>query len=271
MSLIPPLPATGRVLPTKVVVRLLPPTLEDLVMPEEFSKAADWVKFVPGSRPENPSPENPQVNARLYVQFKTFQIASEFVTKFNGKVFSDDRGDNFRAVAAFAPFQRVPRKSKQLMNALDGTIESNEHFVSFIQNGPAKREEIGATGPLKKDAVAPLVAAIAERNQRLNEQIEQQRAAKANGTKGKAVAKNEPKAVEGAKEKPKKEGKGKRKKNGNDGTNAPKKTAPAPPPPPPPVTVAAEPVAPPKKVMAAPKVLMKRPAPPPQVKPRDSW
>lgn len=263
MSLIPPLPATGRVLPTKVVVRLLPPSLTDLVVPEEFYKAVEWVKFVPGNRPENPSPENPQVNARLYVQFKSFQIASDFIAKFNGKVFLDDRGESFRAVAAFAPFQRVPRRTKQLVNALDGSLETNEHFQRFIEHGPEKIQDLTQSGVLKKDAVAPLVAAIAERNRRLNEQIEEQRAAKASKkvTTGKKVKDKpvpEAKSVS-AKAQAKNDDKGGKTKGGGkkgkEKTVNPPETKKAAPPPPPP----------PPAAKAAPKILMKRPAPNPSI------
>ncbi len=178
-SLIPPLPTGGRPLPTKIVIRLLPPSIEESEILALVPNSVEWHKFVAGKRPEVASPENPIVNSRMYLQFKSFGAASEFISKFHGKIFHDKETHTaFRAVAAFAPFQRIPRPAKQLTNPLDGKIEDQDHFQTFLEDGPAKITDQVA-GLLKKDAVAPLVAAIAERNRRLNDQVEQQRAAKA--------------------------------------------------------------------------------------------
>jgi hypothetical protein len=111
----------------------------------------------------------------MYVQCKTFEYACDLIAKYHGRVFKDDKGEAFRAVACFAPVQRVPKPGRQLANNLDGTIEHDEHFENFIENGPknfSTQEQPVATVEKK---MAPLVAAIAERNRRLNDQIEQQR------------------------------------------------------------------------------------------------
>ena len=179
-SLIPPLPVSGgRPLPTKVVVRLLPPVIEEskVLAACGLEKGAEWTRFVPGNRPERPTPENPTVNSRMYLQFKTFQQASEFIKKNHGKIFQDEQtSDSFRAVAAFSPYQRVAKLTRQLGNPLEGSVEDSDHFQAFIEKGPEKLSSEQFTGIVQKDAVAPLVAALVERNERLNEEIEKRRA-----------------------------------------------------------------------------------------------
>ena len=181
-NLIPPLPSSGRPLPNKVVIRLLPPLITEAEL-ELPTDSVEWKEFVPGQRPEKSSPTNPTVNARMYVLCKTFESACDLIAKYHGRVFKDDKGEAFRAVACFAPVQRVPKPGRQLANTLDGTIEDDEHFVDFIENGPQNLSVQEPVATVEKK-MAPLVAAIAERNRKLNEQIEQQR----ENAKGKAVS-----------------------------------------------------------------------------------
>jgi hypothetical protein len=190
MSLVPPLPVSGRPLPTKVVVRLLPPTIEESQVLGRFDsyKSTEWFKFCAGSRPDRPSPDNPTVNSRMYIQFKSFQAACDFINNFHGTIFQDDKGDSFRAVAAFAPYQRVSKVGRQLPNALDGSFEDSDHYKSFIEKGPEKFNQAQFTGITKKSTVAPLVAALAERNARLNDEIEKRRAFKKSTPKSSAAA-----------------------------------------------------------------------------------
>lgn len=172
-NLIPPLPATGRLLPNKVVIRLLPPLITEAEL-ELPTDCFEYKEFVQGQRPEKPCPSNPTVNARMYVQCKSFEYACDLIAKYHGRVFKDDKGEAFRAVACFAPNQRVPKPGRQLVNNLDGTIEHDEHFVNFIENGPENFSPQEPVATVEKK-MAPLVAAIAERNRRLNDQIEHQR------------------------------------------------------------------------------------------------
>ena len=244
MTIVPPLPVSGRPLPCKVVIRLLPPLIEESqVLRGGFDSKkslVESIKFVPGNRPDRPSPENPTVNSRMYIQFKSFQAACDFINKFHGTIFQDDKGDSFRAVAAFAPYQRDTRPGRQLQNALDGTFEGCDHFQNFVEKGPEKLNQEQFTGITKKAAVAPLVAALAERNARLNEEIEKRRAAKASSSKKAAPKKVSKKAAEPTgppKQVPKK------------ATEVPKKKGQEPKPEPP--------------QSKQPKLVLKRPSPPP--------
>ena len=202
-SLVPPLPAKGRVLPTKVVLRLLPPTITEQevleVVPKEFE--FDYSSFVPGRRLAKPSPENPNLNARMYFAFKEFQIASEFITKLHGKVLSDAKGTAYRIVAAFAPFQRTPRTWKQLKNPHEGTIESVDHFKNFINNQttPQTLDVPKQVEPIERrpDYVSPLVASMTTKpNRRPSEEPARDRAPeKAAGTTSKSKPKTPPKQL----------------------------------------------------------------------------
>ena len=169
-TLVPPLPTVGRPLPTKVVIRLLPPTLteSDLLaaIPEDLLAGSDWRQFCPGVRPARPTPETPTVNARMYLNFKSFPLASDFITKFHGKGFIDDKGETYRAVVAFAPFQRVPRAWKQLKNPSDGSIEQEAHFIDFLAREDAGGVKILNVKPTqfslerKPGYVTPLVKSL---------------------------------------------------------------------------------------------------------------
>jgi hypothetical protein len=176
----------------------------------------------------------------MYLQFKSFQAACEAINKFHGKVM----GESYRAVATFAPVQRVPKAGRQLENTLDGTYQESEHYKSFIENGPVPFVDQYNVNTVKK-VVAPLVAAIAEQNQKLNEQIEARRAATAPKKKPKAAAEpGEPKAAKNAKKAPKV-------------VEKPKAAPPKPqaPPPPPVAKKSAAKVKPGKQGSEAPKIL----------------
>ncbi len=153
-------------MPTKVVVRLLPSSLtEDEFMksiPEEFqSSVIDFTRFVSGKTVERPTPDNPNENARCYLNFHTYTSACDFVNKFHGKIFTDNRNDQYRAVAAFAPFQRTPKPWKQLKNSLENTIAEDVHFQDFISKGHRLIVEPPvAHKPTEIPSIAPLAKSL---------------------------------------------------------------------------------------------------------------
>ena len=199
-SLIPPLPTAGRPLPTKVVIRLLPPEIneEDVVkcVPDSVSSEIDWSHFCPGQRPTKPTPENPVVNSRMYFNCKNFSSACELITKLHGKVFVDPRGESYRAVSAFAPFQRVPRAWKKLKNIHEGTIDKEIHYQKFVSEKPSSTTQpsmlSSSVYTFEKERsvgyVTPLVASLAGRAARLNDAVEAHRK-----TKGKKEHAKDPK------------------------------------------------------------------------------
>ena len=142
-------------------MRLLPPTIPEVeflsTVPTDL---VDWHAFVPGRRLPAPTPEQPNLNARCYLNFKSFSHASNFIQKFHGQVFMDDKGESFRAVACLAPYQRVPRKS--VPNSLDNTYETDQHYLDFLQ-GLNSKAVTAAPQPKEekqKGYVSPLVKSM---------------------------------------------------------------------------------------------------------------
>jgi hypothetical protein len=149
-------------MPAKVVVRLLPGNLSEdefkASIPSEFSADIDYIRFVPGRVSDRPSPDTPNENARGYINFRTYNVACDFITKFHGKSFTDSKNEGFRAVAAFAPFQRNPRPWKQLRNAIENTIEEDQHYFAWLEN-----EEKGLMRtPSNHTSVVSTVAPLAQ-------------------------------------------------------------------------------------------------------------
>ena len=161
-TLIPPLSVSDRPLPTRVVVRLLPPIITKNEFVDAIGSTNCDLTFVPGRRTNIPSPETPNLNARSYLKFETFALASDFIQRFHGHVFLDDKGESFRAVAAFAPSQRAGKR--RIFNALQNTIEKDSHYLNF-SNGTIPP----APSPTKLDTnepyISPLVKSLTERPQ----------------------------------------------------------------------------------------------------------
>jgi hypothetical protein len=168
-SLVPPLPTSGRPLPTKVVIRLLPPNLPEQelwdAIPEEFE--VDYKKFVSGKSD----------NSTCYLNFKSFTNASDFIQKFHGRAFKDGE-EIYRCVAAIAPYQRVPRAWKQLKNGLENEYLSEPHYQEFLESS---QDSGGPVAPYdfskeKSDTfVSPLVKSLAEQSKKINNLVKAKR------------------------------------------------------------------------------------------------
>lgn len=119
----------------KVVVRLLPPEITE----EEFIKTitenhlryAKWWSFHTGKRYKGEA--KPSFNSRCYFQFETLERAEEFIKEYHGHQFVDGHGESFRAVACFAPYQKVPRLKPQ-KDPRDGTIEDDPVYKEFVES-----------------------------------------------------------------------------------------------------------------------------------------
>lgn len=162
------------VTPAKVVVRLLPPSLAEeafrgAVKPELLNAAA-WSAYVQGKRRR--TFEKPySVNSRAYLAFPTIQQAEAFCAAVHGHSFIDEKGEAFRAVADFAPYQRVPRGDVP-QDRRANTYETDPLYLQFL-----KSRETGAAAEGSKPSqpepestetpqIAPLVLAVQERRQR---------------------------------------------------------------------------------------------------------
>jgi len=124
----------------KVVVRLLPPEITEEELVATISKAhiqdVNWRSFHAGKRYKGEA--KPSINSRCYLQFRTPSIAEDFTKEYHGHQFIDGHGESFRAVACFAPYQKIPRQKPQ-KDPRDGTIADDPAYKEFLETlGGAK-------------------------------------------------------------------------------------------------------------------------------------
>jgi len=121
--------------PLKVVVRLLPPeiTEEELLatLGQAHAERTKWRSFVPGKRYKGEAKAS--LNARCYFKFEALEYAEEFIKDYHGHQFVDGQGEQFRAVACFAPYQKVPRTKPQ-KDPREGSILDDPQFKEFVES-----------------------------------------------------------------------------------------------------------------------------------------
>ncbi|KAI8076536.1 Smg-4/UPF3 family-domain-containing protein [Gilbertella persicaria] len=128
-------------LKTKVVVRRLPPNLpQDIFMnsvkPWVHEDNVDYSLYVAGKLSKSKAKEN--IFSRAYFHFKTMDDVVAFHQGFDGHVFIDSRGNEYRAVVEFAPYQKVPREHKTV-DTRQGTIDQDQDYLDFIESLNAEK------------------------------------------------------------------------------------------------------------------------------------
>uniref|UniRef100_A0A804MFT9 UPF3 domain-containing protein n=1 Tax=Zea mays TaxID=4577 RepID=A0A804MFT9_MAIZE len=105
---------------TKVVLRRLPPAIAQQAVVDQvdarFAGRYDWACFRPG----NASQKNHRYS-RLYLNFKHPEDVVEFAEVFNGHIFVNEKGAQFKAFVEYAPSQQVP-KSNVKKDGREGTV-----------------------------------------------------------------------------------------------------------------------------------------------------
>ncbi|XP_057469813.1 regulator of nonsense transcripts UPF3-like [Actinidia eriantha] len=151
----------------KVVIRHLPPTISQSAFMEQvdgrFAGRYNWVSFRPGK-----TSQKRQSYARAYINFKGPGDIIEFAEFFDGHVFVNEKGTQFKTIVEYAPSQRVPRQwSKK--DGREGTIFKDPEYVEFleflakpVENLPSaevqlERREAERTGATKD---APIVTPL---------------------------------------------------------------------------------------------------------------
>ncbi|CAE5959187.1 unnamed protein product [Arabidopsis arenosa] len=153
----------------KVVVRHLPPSLSqsDLLsqIDPRFADRYNWVSFRPGK-----SSYKNQKYSRAYLSFKAPEDVYEFAAFFNGHVFVNEKGAQFKAVVEYAPSQRVPKPFDK-KDPREGTISKDPDYLEFlkviaqpVENLPSaeiqlERREAEQSGASK---AAPIVTPLME-------------------------------------------------------------------------------------------------------------
>ena len=128
---------------TKVIVRHLPPRFTEEQFLELVGPLAshNYFYFAVG---------DPKLGkfgySRAYVNFEVEEDIISFRDKFDGCPVKDDRGNAYRMIVEFAPFQRCLRKKKKT-DAKCGTIEDTPEFKEFLTEYNAEPEQLPALDP----------------------------------------------------------------------------------------------------------------------------
>ncbi|XP_018446466.1 regulator of nonsense transcripts UPF3 isoform X3 [Raphanus sativus] len=153
----------------KVVVRHLPPSLSesDLLsqIDSRFGDRYYWFSFRPGK-----SNYKSQKHSRAYFGFKAPEDVYDFAAFFNGHVFVNDKGAQFKAIVEYAPSQRVPKPCDK-KDPREGSITKDPDYLEFlklisqpVENLPSaeiqlERREAELSGASKS---APIVTPLME-------------------------------------------------------------------------------------------------------------
>ncbi|KAF8098577.1 hypothetical protein N665_0263s0006 [Sinapis alba] len=115
----------------KVVVRHLPPSLSqsDLLsqIDSRFGDSYNWFSFRPGK-----SNYKTQKHSRAYFGFKSPEDVYDFAAFFNGHVFVNEKGAQFKAIVEYAPSQRVPKPCDK-KDPREGSITKDPDFLEFLK------------------------------------------------------------------------------------------------------------------------------------------
>ncbi|XP_027352011.1 regulator of nonsense transcripts UPF3-like isoform X2 [Abrus precatorius] len=116
---------------TKVVLRHLPPSISEAALLAQidasFSGRYNWLSFRPGK-----ISQKHMSYSRAYVDFKRPEDVIDFAEFFNGHVFVNEKGTQFKVIVEYAPSQRVPRQwSKK--DGRDGTIYKDSEYLEFLE------------------------------------------------------------------------------------------------------------------------------------------
>ncbi|XP_020250111.1 regulator of nonsense transcripts UPF3-like isoform X1 [Asparagus officinalis] len=159
---------------TKVVLRHLPPSISQSGLMEQidvkFSGRYNWFVFRPGKQ----SQKN-QRFSRAYIDFQNPEDVVDFAEFFDGHIFVNEKGSQFKALVEYAPSQRVPMLLPK-KDGREGTISKDPEYVEFlefiakpVENLPSaeiqleRRETERAGGPKEAVIVTPLMDFIRQK------------------------------------------------------------------------------------------------------------
>ncbi|KAJ6342928.1 hypothetical protein OIU78_010784 [Salix suchowensis] len=118
---------------TKVVVRHLPPGISQQMFVEQidvaFSGRYNWLSYRPGN---NRLSQKHQSYSRAYIDFKRPEDVIDFAEFFNGHLFVNEKGTQFKAIVEYSPSQLVPKQwSKK--DGREGTILKDPEYLEFLE------------------------------------------------------------------------------------------------------------------------------------------
>ncbi|GMI72405.1 hypothetical protein like AT1G33980 [Hibiscus trionum] len=159
---------------TKVVIRHLPPSVTQSFffsqIDERFSDRYNWFSFRLGK-----SSHKQQSYSRAYISFKRPEDVFEFAEFFDGHVFVNEKGTQFKAIVEYAPSQLVPKPSTK-KDGREGTIIKDPDYLEFlkliakpVENLPSaeiqlERKEAELSGaPKETPVVTPLMEFVRQK------------------------------------------------------------------------------------------------------------
>jgi regulator of nonsense transcripts 3 len=92
-----------------------------------FSGRYNWVVFRPGK-----NSQKHQSYARAYIDFKRPDDVIEFAEFFDGHVFVNEKGTQFKTIVEYAPSQRVPKLCTK-KDGREGTIFKDPDYMEFLE------------------------------------------------------------------------------------------------------------------------------------------
>ncbi|XP_040366320.1 regulator of nonsense transcripts UPF3 isoform X3 [Rosa chinensis] len=117
---------------TKVLVRHLPPSLSQSDFFQQidhlFGDRHNWFCFRPGK-----NSHKHQRYSRAYIEFKRPEDVFEFAEFFDGHVFVNEKGTQFKSIVEYAPSQRVPKPSNK-KDGREGTIYKDPDYLEFLKH-----------------------------------------------------------------------------------------------------------------------------------------
>ncbi|XP_017978862.1 PREDICTED: regulator of nonsense transcripts UPF3 isoform X1 [Theobroma cacao] len=159
---------------TKVVIRHLPPSVTQSFLfsqiDDRFSDRYNWFSFRLGK-----SSHKHQRYSRAYINFKRPEDVFEFAEFFDGHVFVNEKGTQFKAIVEYAPSQRVPKPGTK-KDGREGTIFKDPDYLEFLKliakpvdNLPSaeiqlERKEVELSGaPKETPVVTPLMEFVRQK------------------------------------------------------------------------------------------------------------
>ncbi|KAM7478779.1 hypothetical protein LguiA_026992 [Lonicera macranthoides] len=122
----------GPIRKTKVVLRHLPPTISQASLTEQidgrFAGLYNWISFRHGNNNRKKHPSY----SRGYIDFKRPEDVAEFAKFFDGCIFVNEKGSQFKTIVELAPSQRIPRQSSK-RDGREGTINKDSEYMEFVE------------------------------------------------------------------------------------------------------------------------------------------
>ncbi|GAV63295.1 Smg4_UPF3 domain-containing protein [Cephalotus follicularis] len=116
---------------TKVVLRHLPPAITEVMLMEQidavFAGRYNWVSFRAGR-----NSQKHQSYSRAYIDFKRPEDVIEFAEFFNGHVFVNEKGTQFKTIVEYSPSQRAPKQLSK-KDGREGTIFKDPEYLEFLE------------------------------------------------------------------------------------------------------------------------------------------